>query len=276
MRDIYQLYSLCFPEYPVSCETFREVLQPEKAKIFRHEEKGELVGFAMVHGASLSLLCVREDRRNKGLGSELLRQAEEHISAISDKITLGQGPYYLLQGVPENDENMSFFVKRGYSAQWTSVNMSLELHDFSLDRLSIPSAPEETEFRMMKKGEEAALIAAVADAHPSWINVYESCVDPVFVAVHRGQIVGFQILSPEGGRFAAENEKVGAIGCVGVIRSCRCKGIGLHMVAKGAEWLKEQGCSSIELRYVELVEWYGKLGFRVIRRQWMGEKSLQF
>ena len=38
--------------------------------------------------------------------------------------------------------------------------------------------------------------------------------------------------------------------------------------------VKEQGCSSIELLYVALVDWYQKVGFQVNQRQWMGEKIL--
>ena len=114
---------------------------------------------------------------------------------------------------------------------------------------------------------------AVQDAHSAWRQVYQSCTDPILVAELNGKIAGFEILAPDGGRFADKNEKVGAIGCVGVVHNYRRKGIGLQMVAEGASWLKEQNCSSIELRYVELVEWYEKLGFRVARRQWMGEKS---
>ncbi len=274
MRDIYELYLSCFPEYPVSYKVFQEVQQPEKAKIFRCEENGELVGFAMVHGASISLLCVREDRRKQGFGSELLRKAEEYIGKTAAKITLGQGSHYLLQGVPESEENLSFFSKRGYSAQWTSVNMSLELSDYDPDSLDIPPVPDGAVFRFIRPGEGEALLAAVRDAHASWLKVYETCIDPIFVAEYMGEIVGFQILAPKGGRFAAANDKVGAIGCVGVVHRCRNKGLGRRMVAEGAKWLKEQNCSSIELRYVELVEWYEKLGFKVLRRQWMGEKNL--
>ena len=42
----------------------------------------------------------------------------------------------------------------------------------------------------------------------------------------------------------------------------------------GAEWLKSRGCTGVELRYVELVNWYRRIGFTVTRRQWMGEKAL--
>jgi len=46
------------------------------------------------------------------------------------------------------------------------------------------------------------------------------------------------------------------------------------MVIQGAQWLKNQGCYSIELRYVELVDLYKKIGFVPIAHQWMGKKIL--
>ena len=41
-----------------------------------------------------------------------------------------------------------------------------------------------------------------------------------------------------------------------------------------SRWLKEQGCGSIELRYVALEDWYHKVGFCTFQRMWMGEKNL--
>ena len=48
----------------------------------------------------------------------------------------------------------------------------------------------------------------------------------------------------------------------------------MDMVAHGIQWLKNQSCTLIELRYVWLEKWYGKLGFQTVARQWMGEKML--
>lgn len=274
MKDIYELYERCFPENPVKYEVFCEVLHPEKAHIISRRASGRLIGFAMVHGSSLTLLCVREDYRNRGVGSAILKEAEEYIGKSYSKIILGRGPCYLLQGVPESEENIGFFLKRGYSASWSSVNMSLELEGFDEAALKIPQTPEPVLLRMLKKGEEKLLLEAVEDAHPAWRAVYGECKDPVFVAESEGRIVGFQILSPEGGRFCRAGEKTGSIGCVGVVRDRRRQGIGLRMVAAGADWLKKQGCNRVELRYVELTDWYSKIGFSPVQTQWMGEKIL--
>ena len=61
---------------------------------------------------------------------------------------------------------------------------------------------------------------------------------------------------------------------MGVLSDYRNRGIGREMVMQGATWLKEQGCTAVELRYVALVQWYSKMGFTVSDRQWMGEKQI--
>lgn len=57
-----------------------------------------------------------------------------------------------------------------------------------------------------------------------------------------------------------------------VFRECLKRERG--QVLYGAEWLKSRGCTGVELRYVELVNWYRRIGFTVTRRQWMGERRL--
>ena len=89
-----------------------------------------------------------------------------------------------------------------------------------------------------------------------------------------GTIAGFEVLSTDGGYFTAPNQLGGSVGCVGVVPHMRERGIGLEMVSHGVQWLKEQGCDVVELRYTWLESWYGKLGFKTVSRQWMGEKTL--
>ncbi len=273
---LFELYLKCFPQYPVTEKLFRELLRPEKAHIISKYVGSRLAGFAMVHGNSVSLLCVDEEFRHRGFGTVLLREAEEYIARQgAERIRLGSGRYYLLQGVPMDDEAVvPFFEKRGYTARWNSTNMELPLADFSVEALNIPAADEDVEYRMLRPEEKASLFAAVEDAKNSWINVYETCVDPVFVAVKDGNVVGFEVLAPTGGRFVRAGEKVGCVGCVGVVHGERQKGIGRRMVAEGIAWLKAQGCTSIELRFVEIVNWYKRMGFLETHKQWMGEKQL--
>lgn len=273
--QLFDLFLRCFPEYQTTRELFAELLKPEEAHIIAEYAQGQLAGYAMIHGGSIPVLCVAEEHRRKGIGSQLLAAAEEYIRSLGkEKLTLGCGPYYLLQGVPVVGGNVSFFEKRGYTAAWTSVNMELDLDGFDRNSLSIPPAPAGLEYRFAEESDRTELLAAVEAAEEGWVDVFVNCKDPIFLAIMDGKIAGFEVLASDGGRFLRPGQRVGCVGCVGVVPEQRERGIGMDMVAQGIQWLKEQGSTMIELRYVELESWYRKLNFQTVAHQWMGEKML--
>lgn len=273
--QLFELFLRCFPEYQTTRELFEELLKPEEAHIIAEYAQGKLAGYAMVHGESIPVLCVAEGHRRKGIGSRLLAAAEDYLRRQgAEKLTLGCGPHYLLQGVPVVGGNVGFFERRGYTASWTSVNMELCLDGFERNSLTIPPAPKCLEYRFAGTSDRAELLAAVEAAEEGWVSVFAGCKDPIFLAIMDGKIAGFEVLASDGGRFLRPGQQVGCVGCVGVVPEQRERGIGMDMVAQGIQWLKEQGCTMIELRYVELESWYRKLGFQTTRRQWMGEKVL--
>ncbi len=59
MDELYTLYRPCFPDYPAAEAVFRECLKRERGQVLYAGEGGETVGYALIHGGSLSLLCVR-------------------------------------------------------------------------------------------------------------------------------------------------------------------------------------------------------------------------
>lgn len=271
----YELYLRCFPEFPVTYRTFLQTLRPERGQIFAQWDRGALAGYALAHGSSMAMLCVEESHRRQGMGNWLMAQAEAAACRQSEpRMSLGQGAHYLFQGVPEGPA-VDFFRERGYRAQWSSVNMSLSLGGFSLEKLDIPPGPEGLSYRFAEAGDREALLAAVKEAKSTWTSIFETCQDPVLLAVLEGEIAGFLILDPEGGHFSAPpRQRVGSIGCVGVVPDRREQGVGLRMVAHGTDWLKSQGSTQAELRYTWLESWYGRLGFSTTCRQWMAEKNL--
>ncbi len=274
ISELFSLYNSCFPDYNTTFEIFRELTAPETAETVEERDGNALVGYSLIHESSISLLCVDGRYRRRGIGSRLLSESEHIIRKNGfGSVTLGRGPGCILQGVPVEGHNaVDFFEKRGYSAEWTSANMGMFLDTFDADSLKIYPAPEGTEFRIARPEEKASVLRAVEDAEPDWVDIFEDCVDPVMIARQGGETVGFLILGR--GRFHPEREAVGSVGCVGVVHSARRKGTGLRMVAEGCRWLKERGYRSVELRYVELVDWYSRIGFEVTGHQWMGGKTL--
>ena len=273
---MYSIYKESFPKYPVSREAFHYSLKPDYAQLFRKYDKEKLIGYCIVKGGSVTMLCVSPRYRNRGIGSQLLSQAENWIAKQNiSHVTLGRGcGDYLLQGVPEENEGaVDFFKKHGYTADFTSVNMKLKMGDYCPQRLNIPQCGEAT-FRVAAANELPAVREAVSKVAEDWVCYFGEDGEDCLVAEKDGEIVGFELLSADGGLFKKPHEKLGSIGCVGVIPEARKQGVGLRMVMAGADMLKKQGCTGIELRYVELVDWYGKLGFTADKRMWMGEKAL--
>lgn len=276
LEKMYSIYKESFPKYPVSREAFHYSLKPDYAQLFRKYDKEKLIGYCIVKGGSVTMLCVSPRYRNRGIGSQLLSQAENWIAKQNiSHVTLGRGcGDYLLQGVPEENEGaVEFFKKHGYTADFTSVNMKLKMGDYCPQRLNIPQCGEAT-FRVAAANELPAVREAVSKVAEDWVCYFGGDGEDCLVAEKDGEIVGFELLSADGGLFKKPHEKLGSIGCVGVIPEARKHGIGLRMVMAGADMLKKQGCTGIELRYVELVDWYGKLGFTADKRMWMGEKAL--
>lgn len=275
-NQLYQLYLSCFEEYPTCEKVFCEQLNPERAVIISQVDGDRLIGYALTHANSIALLCVDPAYRNQGIGSQLLALAEESIMQRGARtILLGRGKHYLLQGVPMNNNNApSFFCHRGYSADWVSVNMELRTDCFDLPSLNLPPIPSNVRFRLAEDFDRNALLKAVKDVNSDWIPYFEECNDPILLAAQNDDIIGFEIVAKDCGRFGNPDRTVGSLGCVGVVHSARNRGVGRQMVARGVDLLKSKGCNEIELLYVALVDWYERIGFQIKQTQWMGEKTL--
>lgn len=277
IRDLYEIYCEAMPRYPLTFSRFDDMISKDGSHLFTAENADKVIGFCVVSGNNIVLLCVKKEYRHSNYGKHLLIMAEGFISASYDEVILGGGG--LFQGVPcDNDEESSvpFFEKRGYSADFTSVNMGLELNEKAVEKLKEIPRPDGIIYRFADDTDREKLLAAVKDAQEDWLPIFEENKNaPVLLAVFGDEIAGFEMVEEDGGMFFSDNEKHGMIGCVGVTHKYRRRGIGLAMTAEGSLSLYEKNCKDIQLLYVERVAWYNKLGYEVTSRQWMGRKKLQ-
>lgn len=278
VHDLYEIYSEAMPRYPLTFSRFDDMISKDGSHLFTAENADKVIGFCVVSGNNIVLLCVKKEYRHCGYGKHLLVMAEDFISADYDEVILG-GADGALQGVPcDNDEESSvpFFEKRGYSADWTSVNMGLTLNEKSVSKLKETPRPDGITYRFADDNDREKLLFAVKDAQADWFTIFEENNDaPVLLAVCDDEIAGFEMAEEDGGMFFSDNEKHGMIGCVGVTHKYRRRGIGLAMTAEGSLSLYERNCKDIQLLYVERVAWYNKLGYEVTSRQWMGRKKIK-
>lgn len=274
----YELFLRCFPEFPMTEETFRKLLNAENCRFFTYLENGSELGFSAVSGNKIRLICVDPDHRGKGIGSDLLDQSEKYIiSSGFDKAILGGTDSNLFIGAvtPEeqwNDMHCTYFEKRGYTASNGCMEMEMSLSDFS--ESNTPEYPSDVTFGYCPDSRRSELWGSVRKVDEEWLQYFKT-ESPVFIAERNGQIVGFCVVDVNADTIISSgNVNVGMIGCVGVIPEARRNGIGLAMVAKAMSDVKKRGCGKVFIHYTHLDWWYGRLGFRTFLRYWFGEKKL--
>lgn len=281
MKELYSLYRSCFSGADATLwERFCDICQSESTKIIKElDSDGALIGAAITSSNAVAAIFVRADKRNQGIASRLLSAAEADILSRGHK-TAVLGGSVIYQGAPIVGDNISFFEKRGYIGDYTTVDMAAELEDFDLSKLPIYPAPEYIRFRYETPGEHEKLLAAVNEVEPNWVQYFseprEDNPEKTLIAedMRNGNIAGFVMSEPGAASFEHGGLRTSAMGCVGVVPEYRRSGIGLRMVADGMQRLKEQGEQAVELKYIVLTDWYSRLGLKVCSRQWMAEKKL--
>lgn len=277
--EVYRLFLICFPDFPMPEDVFLKLLDADKCKFIPYYEHETLAGCAAVCGDSVRLLCVLPDYRGRGIGSKLLRECEKTISANGfDKAVLGGDSQLFIGAVtPEeqwNDMRNRFFEREGYTAANGCIEMKMSLADFDFDKLDIPVCPENVSFGYIGEEEKEELYAAVRAVNPEW-TVFFTFESPVYTAKLDGKIAGFCIVDEDADTIISNGENnVGVIGCVGVVPEMRRNGIGLAMVANATQDIKNKGCDDSFIHYTYLDWWYGRLGYKTFLRYWFGEKDL--
>jgi cytidine deaminase len=270
-----EAYHACFPLLRTDIEAFVHRLGLDSGtRLLLRMDGTAVVGFAAVRGDGILILCVPPKYSNCGIGTSLLNEAQAIIEQQGyDRVILGLGDnHYLMQGVPASG-NRGFFEKRGYSASWSSIDMTMRLADFDLGGLQGYPYNRAAVFRCLKAA-SAELLSAVEQAKPPWVPLFTSEQD-IVVAEVDGEIASFVILLRDGLSFAASFDGTTAgLGCLGTVPKFRCQGIGLTLAAYATGILKEEGFTHSYLGYTWLKDWYGRLGYAPYMEFWMGEKQL--
>jgi GNAT superfamily N-acetyltransferase len=275
--DIYDIYSRSFPELLSDYEHFCDLLMldDKKTSVLTETEGNDISGFAVIRKNAIMLLCVDEIYRKSGVGTKILRRAEELIFTKSERIRLGACDTYLYPGVPKNTD---FFTKRGYNSTGEVVDMMLDVDDYieKADTLDVPLYNgDEIVFRLRGdslKEIEAAHICG-DDIEEGWGSVYAEC-DTVIIPVDT-QTGGFAggIVVDDDCLYNLSFPDAGGFGCVGVNDIYRKMGIGMRLCKEAIVMLHERKVKQCFIGYTHLEQWYGKLGAKVIARYIIAEKK---
>lgn len=254
----YEIFKSCFPELRLDERQFRELSGISSGQTFCCDG-----GFALVSGNCVRLLCVAPEKRKTGVGTSLLKKAEEHIRSLGySRAELGGTDSGLLIGAPE--ECSRFFTQRGY----TLTERVAEMYG-TPDMLRSAPAAEGADFEFCRG---SGLPEAVAAVDRDWVQYFDG--GEIFCGYSGGKIASFCLLDDDVDCLFSDGTRVGSIGCVGTVPEFRRHGIGLKMVELAARELYSRGCEKIFIHYTGVYEWYAKIGFRTGIMLRLGGKNL--
>lgn len=299
-EELYELFRRNFPYVTRGEKTVRKLLDDPGNTIFeKRNGKGKLIGASVANGSTVYLLCVDREYRNRGLGSTLLRETEDHLRRNGkERITIGVGEGYLTPGVPVGvqpfreelgpealcpeliNKDAAFFEKRGYVHSWGEANcfdMAAELSSLELAGCKEGDTVDGVTYRWAGPGDVPGVLRCVEDGEPEFAeyyrtaSLYEGGKERVLLASLGEEICGAVQVCAEG-----EGPGTGSLGCTVVANQYRNKGIATRLIFAGTAYLKETGLrrSFIGYTYSGLQRLYGRAGYRICTYYFMAEKKL--
>lgn len=276
-RRCFEIFKKCFPQFTCNFDAFKKLTRVREPHYAYRYVDDKIVGFCYYHKNKISLLCVDPEYQNKGYGSSLLLEAEKAIKDAGNKeIVLGRSKILLATICTEKEyydrAGVRFFKRRGYTSQGYYEDMFLDLKDFDINNTKYNEDIDSIEFKYYD-GSMEDLHKAVARVEKGWVDCF-GIPEYVFVAMKGDKICSFCNISPNDvTRLSADNTVVGNIGCVGTVPEMRKKGIGLTLVAKATQILKDKGTNVVHIHYTGVAPWYRKLGYETYAYWWFAHKK---
>lgn len=233
--------------------------------------------------AGIALLIVSPDRQRQGIGTRLHSAAMERLRGYDyQTINLAHGGGDgLFPGVPTDPPDaMAFFTANGWGFPDINYDLIQDLADYQTPTGVIERA--EQQWIIFRTPKDAAEAQAVVDFEqinfPFWQRFFaEAATDgrygDILAAWDGSAVVGSLLMDKadiEGMSTTALwhlilGDDMGTIGAVGVEEVRQGRGIGLAMVARASEMVKQRGVRQCVIGWTDLLDFYGKLGYRVWR-----------
>ena len=303
MTELFELYKRNFPLVVREERKVLDILgDPDNRILEKRNTDGALTGVCVVHKNTVYLLCVDEEYRGCGIGSELLRQAEDYVRGNGyAEISVGAGESYLAPGVPTSepfypdgfaergaeklyggltDGAAEFFRKRGYVHSWGDCDcfdMRFPLTEFVSDGHRIGDTVDGITYRFASADDIPEIKKCTDDAHENFTKYYTDETkytgehgERVLIALDGAEVCGTLIVCAE-----TEGKGIGSVGCTTVRHSHRGRHIGVNMVKIGTGYLKEIGLTDAYLgyTYTGLDVLYGYSGYKICTYYMMAEKK---
>jgi ribosomal protein S18 acetylase RimI-like enzyme len=285
--------------WPIHKDSFQVILgrkdamEPGEYKVLELDER--IVGFIActlsnrdAKLASLQLIIIAPEYQRAGYGRMLVQAALQNLRARNiTKVQLGAGASrYFWPGVPTNLPGASnFFEACEFGYIETIYDLTINLDDYITPPDLIASA-ESTgiTFTLATGNNRNKILEFEEREFPSWHQYYRAAQKPQNILIakdDKDNILGTALLDDPDSRRTGEllwqellSGKIGTMGCLGVAEHARERGIGLAMAARATEILKARNVNTIYLGWTWLVDWYGKLGYKIWREYKMYSTDL--
>lgn len=302
---LFSIFNACFPTAVRDPDHVKNVLSAPDNTVFTHSENGhsvngKVVGALVLHKNTVYMLAVLPDYRGRGIGSDLLTQAENAAKKAGyDTIRVGAGDTYLMPGVPSSEmlyketlqpdridagldtRAVAFFMHRGYVHSWEDSNcfdMRFPLSALPDDIPTVGSVVDGVQYRFATAEEMPAVLACTEEAYPEFTKYYmdksqyePDAMERVFTAWENGRVVGTLLVGLE-----TEGAGRGSVGCTTVLPAARGRHIGVNMVRIGTRHLRDRGMQEAFLGYTYsgLDRMYGYAGYKICVYYMMAQKRL--
>lgn len=242
----------------------------------------------------ISVVLVHPEWQRRGIGARLHAAALAHLrrEGVANARLGGGGAYRFWPGIPADLPGAyAFFSACGWplEPEQRSRDLVRDLSDFHVPpAMRARLAQEKVTVCPARQYEVEDVLAFEWEHFPGWAPGFVYMAElgdfqNMLVAFDQGQgIVGTLMLHTPSSRWLTANvtwqtllgDSLGGISAVGVAESERGRGIGIGMVAVGSAVLRERGVGNCHIDWTNIVDFYGKLGYRVWREYWMSTRTL--
>lgn len=284
-KEVFNLWQENFGEvWSLDFSSFKQIISLGNHFVTTDDEK--IAGFIATQtlGEKTSILTIIGN--DKGL----LNYATQYLKSKKAKqIQLGGGgSSYFWPGIPTNLPTLiKFFAENG----WKFTEDSFDLIRNTADYQTPPFVFErlgKVKIKTAQAGDVQAVLSFEQKNFPEWLFAYKHKIDlndlgDIFFAENNDKkIIGTVFIFSDASQSAKENQiwkkllgdDMGGICCLGVREAMRKKGIGLALAAYATEILHDRKVGNVYVGYTWLIDWYGKLGYKVWRQYKMSWKKL--
>ncbi|MGE5576903.1 MAG: GNAT family N-acetyltransferase [Syntrophothermus sp.] len=299
-------------DFPLTARLFRQnTLENPNFRMtdgFVAEVDGKPAGFALARicrepignlgimegGGWISAILVHPDFQHRGVGTALYKKAEDYLAGLGVRtIMAGQDVGHFFAGIPASCLGaMEFFQGKGYEIGREVFDLTRDLGDYQ--------TPPETARKIEKlagrfvikncsDSEKGLLLDFFSRNFPGrWWYEAENYLkrglppEDYLIARRAGEVVGFCRVNHQGSKIIGPNiywsellgENYAGLGPIGVAGEYRGEGLGMALLCAGLEYLHRLGARRTVIDWTGLVDFYGKVGFKIWKGYFAASKQL--